>query len=97
MRDCGVWDLSPFTIEYYRVQLAAFETFARAQNVIQVPEITADLLRAPNEDSVFDGSEVIEPALVKEQPTKDNQDAQQEIKESEEKRQKAIEEGEQRD
>ena len=36
LRDCRVSDLSPFTIEYYRAQLAAFETFARARNVIQV-------------------------------------------------------------
>jgi site-specific recombinase XerD len=46
LRDCRVRDLSPFTIEYYRAQLAAFETFARAHNVIQVPEISADLIRS---------------------------------------------------
>jgi site-specific recombinase XerD len=46
LRDCRVRDLSPFTIEYYRAQLSAFETYCRAQDVTQVPEITADLLRA---------------------------------------------------
>ena len=46
LRDCRVRDLSPFTVEYYRAQLAHFETYAQAHDVIQVPEITADLLRA---------------------------------------------------
>ena len=46
LRDCRGRDLSPFTIEYYRAQLAAFETFARARNVIQVHEITADVIRS---------------------------------------------------
>jgi site-specific recombinase XerD len=46
LRDCRVRDLSTFTIEYYRAQLAAFASFARAHDVIQVPEITADLLRS---------------------------------------------------
>ena len=45
LRDCRVRDLSPFTIEYYRAQLAHFETYPQAHNVTQVPEITADLLR----------------------------------------------------
>ncbi len=46
LRDCRVRDLSPFTIEYYRAQLAAFERFAASQAVSQVPQITADVLRA---------------------------------------------------
>jgi hypothetical protein len=41
LRDYRVRDLSPFTIEYYREPLAAFETYCRAHDVIQVPEITA--------------------------------------------------------
>lgn len=45
LRDCRVRELSPFTIQYYRAELATFEKFARAQNVTQVPEITPDLLR----------------------------------------------------
>jgi site-specific recombinase XerD len=45
LRDCRVKELSPFTIQYYRAELATFEKFARAQNVTQVPEITPDLLR----------------------------------------------------
>jgi Site-specific recombinase XerD len=46
LRDCRVRDLSPFTIEYYRAQLILFEAYCTAHDVIQVPEITADLLRA---------------------------------------------------
>ena len=38
LRDRRGRDLSPFTIEYYRAQLAAFETFARARNVIQTTQ-----------------------------------------------------------
>ena len=44
LRDCRVRELSPFTVEYYRAQLASFETYCRAHDVTQVPEITADLL-----------------------------------------------------
>ena len=39
-------ELSPFTIEYYRSQLTAFERFAKSQDVNQVQDITPDLLRA---------------------------------------------------
>ena len=44
LRVCRVRELSPFTVEYYRAQLASFETYCRAHDVTQVPEITADLL-----------------------------------------------------
>src|SRR5690349_1325229 len=46
LRDCRVRDLSPFTIEYYCAQLAHVETYVQAHDVSQVPEITADILRA---------------------------------------------------
>jgi len=46
IRDCRVRDLSPFTIEYYRSQLADFETFWDENNCSQVTDLTADLLRA---------------------------------------------------
>ena len=46
LRDCRVRELSPFTIEFYRSQLAAFERFARAHAVTQVTQITPDLIRA---------------------------------------------------
>jgi integrase/recombinase XerD len=46
LRDCRVRDLSPFTVEYYRAQLADFQRFAASHNVSQVPQITADLMRA---------------------------------------------------
>jgi integrase/recombinase XerD len=45
LRDCQVRDLSPFTIEYYRAQLANFQTFAKSNDVIEVTQVTADLLR----------------------------------------------------
>ena len=46
IRDCRVRDLSPFTVEYYRAQLAAFEAFTRAQDVTTIPAISPDLIRA---------------------------------------------------
>src|SRR5258706_8892808 len=45
LRDCKSRELSPFTIEYYRAQLAAFATFCQAQDVIEVEHITPDLIR----------------------------------------------------
>ena len=46
LRDCKVRDLSAFTIEFYRAQLAAFESFCRAHEVTQVQQINTDLIRA---------------------------------------------------
>lgn len=46
IRDCKVRELSPFTIEYYRAQLAAFETFTIRSGIFSLTDITPDLLRA---------------------------------------------------
>jgi len=46
LRDCKSRQLSPFTIEYYRAQLAAFATFCQAQDVIEVEQINPDMIRA---------------------------------------------------
>jgi integrase/recombinase XerD len=45
LRDCRVRELSPFTVEYYRAQLANFQAYCSAHDVIEVTEITADILR----------------------------------------------------
>jgi hypothetical protein len=43
IRDCCVRDLSPFTIEYYRSQLAAFEKFCNVNHGAQITDITPDV------------------------------------------------------
>jgi integrase/recombinase XerD len=46
LRDCRVRELSPYTIKYYKAQLADFAKFARAHAVSDVPDITPDLIRS---------------------------------------------------
>ena len=46
LRDCRTRELSPFTIEYYRAQLATFLTFCQAQDVSELEHITPDIIRA---------------------------------------------------
>jgi integrase/recombinase XerD len=45
LRDCRVRELSPFTIKYYRAQLADFEKYAASQAAVTVPHITPDIIR----------------------------------------------------
>jgi integrase/recombinase XerD len=46
LRDCRVRELSPYTVKYYRAQLAHFAQFARAHAVTDVSDITPDLIRS---------------------------------------------------
>lgn len=45
LRDCRTRKLSPFTVEFYRAQLATFSAFCITQKVTEVTQITADLIR----------------------------------------------------
>ena len=46
LRDCKARELSPYTVEFYRLQLAAFATFCQARDILEVEHITPDLIRA---------------------------------------------------
>lgn len=45
LRDCRVRELSPYTVKYYRAQLADFASFANLQSVTTITAITPDLIR----------------------------------------------------
>jgi hypothetical protein len=44
IRDCRSCDLSPHTVQYYRVALAQFEKYCQACNMSQISDIMPDLI-----------------------------------------------------
>src|SRR5687767_14415818 len=45
IRDCKSRDLSPHTVEFYEFQCEIFATFCENQRIVDIEQITPDLLR----------------------------------------------------
>jgi site-specific recombinase XerD len=45
LRDCKMRGLSAYTVEFYRAQLQIFVTYCKGKNIIEVLDLTPDLLR----------------------------------------------------